>query len=312
MITHLVTHSGSFHADETFATALLAELFPEARLVRTRDAALIERLAPAAITYDVGGAFDPETRRFDHHQAGSPRREPEAGALEGTPYSGFGLIWRAYGRDWLRSRGVEAVLVEAVHALLDRKIVLPIDLLDNGVIAPMSLGIAAELSLPATIEAMNPGFDAASPDAASLAEDVAFADAVAFAGTALRAQAAAAAAAVRAEAVIDAVLEAQPGAAILELPAGLPIESLSLHPKAGAALFVVRPRRSDWVIAGIAREPGSFTLRRDLPDEWAGLEGAALEATSGVEGAIFCHKGRFMAVAADRKSALALAARALG
>ena len=33
----IATHSGSFHADDVFGVAVLAALFPQHRIVRTRD-----------------------------------------------------------------------------------------------------------------------------------------------------------------------------------------------------------------------------------------------------------------------------------
>ena len=40
-ITHLVTHSGGFHADELLSSVILTRLHPEAEILRTRDAAWI-------------------------------------------------------------------------------------------------------------------------------------------------------------------------------------------------------------------------------------------------------------------------------
>ena len=36
-ITHLITHSGGFHADELLSSVVLTRLFPQAELLRTRD-----------------------------------------------------------------------------------------------------------------------------------------------------------------------------------------------------------------------------------------------------------------------------------
>ena len=36
-ITHLVTHSGGFHADELLSSVVLTRLFPKAKLLRSRD-----------------------------------------------------------------------------------------------------------------------------------------------------------------------------------------------------------------------------------------------------------------------------------
>ena len=63
-ITHLVTHSGGFHADELLSSVILTRLFPDAQLVRSRDTAWI---TPGAerIIYDVGGQFDAAAQIFD-------------------------------------------------------------------------------------------------------------------------------------------------------------------------------------------------------------------------------------------------------
>jgi uncharacterized UPF0160 family protein len=72
-------------------------------------------------------------------------------------------------------------------------------------------------------------------------------------------------------------------------------------------LFVVHPRKTDWCVSGIRVTEGDFTLRADLPASWAGLTDAALEAVTGVTGAIFCHNARFIAAAATRDAAMNLA-----
>ena len=91
-IAFLVTHSGGFHADELLSSAVLTRLFPEARLIRSRDEAWTKP-APDRLVYDVGRAYDPAAGIFDHHQREAPLRE------DGRPFSSFGLIWRSFGRD---------------------------------------------------------------------------------------------------------------------------------------------------------------------------------------------------------------------
>lgn len=52
--TELVTHSGAFHADEVMAGAVLKDLFPDARIIRSRDHEMI-RPEIGRIVFDVGG-----------------------------------------------------------------------------------------------------------------------------------------------------------------------------------------------------------------------------------------------------------------
>ena len=295
-IEFLVTHSGGFHADELLSSVVLTQLFPAAKLIRTRDA---EWIAPAAgrIIYDVGGRYEPENAIFDHHQRGAPVRE------DGRPYSSFGLIWKHYGADYLAAAGVPEAHVARVHAAFDKKFVLPVDLVDNGALDPSVAGELAGLTLPALLETLKPPFDAKGADAT----DQAFHSALAIARRFVEAGIAVQDAKLRAETmVLDAIVAAGDNK-VLELPMGMPFRPAIVKAKAEHLLFVVHPRDNDWCVTGIRRGDEGFELRADLPLEWAGLSGADLERASGVAGASFCHKGRFIAAAATREAALELA-----
>ena len=293
---YLVTHSGGFHADELLSSVVLTRLFPEAELVRSRAP---EWLAPGGdrIIYDVGGAYDPDARIFDHHQRGAPLRD------DGQPYSSFGLIWKHFGRDYLAAVGVPAAHVETIHASFDTNFVLLIDLLDNGALSPSVAGPLAGLTLPTLLETLKPVFDDKGPGV----DDRAFATALGVARGFVEAGIAQRAAKLRAEAlVMRAIAETGPGR-VLELPNGMPFRPAVLKSGADQLLFVVHPRDGDWCVTGIRRNDDGFELRADLPAAWAGLTNGELEAASGVEGATFCHNGRFIAAARTREAALALA-----
>ena len=293
-VTHLVTHSGGFHADEVLSSVILTRLHPQARILRTRDADWITP-AEGRIIYDVGRDFDAARMIFDHHQKSPPLRD------DGQPYSSFGLIWRQFGRDYLAALQVPASDVDAIHAGIDADLVLPIDLVDNGALSPT--GPLADLSLPMLLESLKPVFDDRSPDA----DDRAFAGAVTIARAFVEAAVARKAAKHRAEAVVMAAIAAAGDGRVLELPMGMPFRSAITAAGADHLLFVIHPRETDWALTGIRRDADGFALRADLPEAWAGLTDAAFEAASGVPGARFCHNARFIAVAADREAALRLA-----
>ena len=60
------THSGSFHADDVLALALIRAFEdPDAQVIRSRDQDALDR---CDVVFDVGGVFDPAGGRFDHHQ----------------------------------------------------------------------------------------------------------------------------------------------------------------------------------------------------------------------------------------------------
>lgn len=294
---YLVTHSGGFHADELFSSVVLTRLFPEAELIRSRDPAWIAA-GPDRVVYDVGGAYDAEAGIFDHHQRGAPLRS------DGQPYSSFGLIWLHFGRDYLRALGVPEAHVEGIHAATDAKFVLPIDLLDNGAISPGVAGpVLSAMLLPGLLESLKPVFDETDP----AADDRAFHNALSVARAFFEARIARSAAKLRAEAMVaQAIADAGQGR-ILELPMGMPFRPAVIRAGADHLWFVVNPRGKDWVIGGIRKNDDGFEQRADLPADWAGLTGEALEQASGVNGALFCHNGRFIAAAATREAALTMA-----
>lgn len=293
---YLVTHSGGFHADELLSSVILTRLFPEARIVRSRAP---EWVTPSAdrIIYDVGGAYDAERGIFDHHQRGAPLRQ------DGQPYSSFGLIWKHFGRDYLLASGLPEDHVEAVHASFDESYVLPTDLVDNGALNPSTAGPLAALTLPVLLETLKPVFDDTDPEAT----DRAFHQALALVRSLVEAKISGSAAKLRAEAMVTKAIAAAGESRILELPFGMPFRSAIVKAGADHLLFVVHPRETDWCITTIRVADEGFEVRADLPAAWAGLNNAALEAVCGVQGATFCHNGRFVAAAKTREAALAMA-----
>ena len=70
-------------------------------------------------------------------------------------------------------------------------------------------------------------------------------------------------------------------------------------------LFVVSPDgRGAWNLRTVPKERSGFEAEKDLPACWAGLRGIDLEAACGIEGAVFCHKARFLAVFSSLQGAL--------
>lgn len=299
-IKWLVTHSGGFHADEVMASVILTKVFPTAEIRRTRAA---DWITPASdrVIYDVGGAYNAAAGIFDHHQRGAPLRE------DGQPFSSFGLIWHHFGRDYLSFSGIPAEELEHVHAAFDQSFVLPVDLIDNGAISPSSAGELAGLTLPALLETLKPAFDEPDPEA----ETRAFLTALSIARSFIEAAITGHAAKIRADSLVREAIGRAGQGRVLELPAGMPFRKTIEKMGADHLLFVVHPRKTDWCVSGIRVNEGDFTLRADLPASWAGLTDAALEAVTGVKGAIFCHNARFIAAAATRDAAMSFAGLAV-
>lgn len=72
MTINVVTHNGTFHADEVLSIALLSLVKGAVSVVRTRDEQIINKAKQDANSYvlDVGGEYDPTCLAFDHHQRG--------------------------------------------------------------------------------------------------------------------------------------------------------------------------------------------------------------------------------------------------
>ena len=305
-ITHLVTHSGGFHADELLSSVILTRLFPEATVVRTRDAAWITP-GEGKIIYDVGRNYDGAQMIFDHHQRPVPLRPLDADAEEGAeayPYSSFGLIWKHFGRDYLRALEVPEVFLDEVWESFDRGFVLPIDLMDNGTMNVSQAGpMLASLTLPALIDLLKPVFDDTTDDADDQAFQAALPVAKAFVEGSIKKKCAKR----RADALVRDAIAAAGDGSVLELPQGMPFRSAVEATGADHLLYVIHPRGADWALNCIRKGGDTFENRADLPEAWAGLTDAALEEASGVAGAKFCHNGRFIAVANSREAIVALA-----
>ena len=152
----IATHNGKFHADDVFSIAALKNIFPAFKLVRTRD---LELIGEADIVIDVGGEYDPDTGRFDHHQRGG------AGEREnGIPYSSFGLIWQKYGLEICQGN-------QEIADAVDAGLVSTIDAVDCGHVE----GVAQGISLSQTISMFNPTWEEDSDLDACFDEAVAFA-----------------------------------------------------------------------------------------------------------------------------------------
>ncbi len=99
------THSGTFHADDVFSTALLEILNPDFK---------VERGSKVPENYD-GIVYDIGNGEFDHHRDDKKRDN-------GVPYASFGLLWKKFGSEILDPEDVET---------FDRKFVQEIDQADN-------------------------------------------------------------------------------------------------------------------------------------------------------------------------------------
>ena len=282
----IATHNGNFHADDVFSVAALKCVIPSFTLIRTRD---LEVIAEADIVLDVGGEYDPEAGRFDHHQRGG------AGEREnGIPYSSFGLIWKKYG---LEICGDNQDIANSV----DSGLVSNIDAVDCGHVEGVSKGI----SLSQTISMFNPTWQEESHF------DVCFDEAVEFAQRILKRFIASATGGISAKVIVAKAIEKAEDPRLIVLEQYTPWKR-TVHALSEEALFMVYPSDSgQWRIQTVPVEPGSFENKKSLPQAWAGLANKELQDVTGIDDAMFCHNGLFIAGATSFESTMKMASLAL-
>ena len=291
-IKKLITHSGSFHADDVFASAVLSLVFEkegqEFEIIRTRDEEVIKT---GDVVFDVGGVYDESINRFDHHQKGG------AGKREnGIEYSSFGLVWKKFGP--ILSSQEEMMIIDA-------RLAAPVDAADNGMdiiekkydIFPYAIQEFFRVMRPALIE----------PD---LGMDEMFKEGVSIARKILEREMIYAKDAVLAKKAILDIYENTEDKRVLVFDKNY--HSAEVLEKMKETLFVVYPREDgNFGVKAIRKDMDSFENRKNLPESWAGLKGEDLERVSGVPGAIFCHRALFMASAKTKEGAIMLANLAL-
>ncbi|KAJ2787893.1 hypothetical protein GGI15_000312 [Coemansia interrupta] len=318
------THNGTFHCDEALACYMLRRLdeFKDSKVVRSRDPAVLDT---CDIVVDVGGVYDHEARRYDHHQRGF---DEQFSADFKTKLSSAGLIYKHYGKDVIRAvlkdEQVEDGEVDILHNKMYESFIEGIDGVDNGVSRyPEDIKPAYEVStnLSARVGRLNPWWNEPEGDM-----DVRFAKAMATTGDEFQ------------ERVRYFALSWLPGRKIVEQgfesrydvdPSGQIVlfekfcpwkdhidsieeELLQKNPETPKILYVLYPDPSNnWRVQAVPQSPGSFKSRHPLPEAWRGLRDDELSERSGIEGCIFIHQSGFIGGNKTRDGALELARKAM-
>lgn len=275
-----VTHSGTFHADEVFASAFLELYLGDISVYRTNNVDF-SKVTDTMLVYDVGRG------KFDHHQNDALKRD------NGIPYCSLGLLWKEFGRDFLQKRGYQAV--DRMFEMLDKDFIEGIDADDNGVFPKIEAPFKVKTT-PGIIKIFNPSFQTNQTEteqflkACSLAKMIFEEEIYYINGKALAE-----------EQVLDLLDDMDENAKYLVLPTFLPYEETILsEEKANSILFVAYPsNRGGYAIKTVPKSVDDKSARMDFPKEWAGLEGEELQKVSGIDGLTFCHATRFLVSCRD-------------
>ena len=270
-----ITHSGTMHADEVFATAFLNLYLEDIKVYRTSNVDL-NRVKDNTIIYDIGRG------EFDHHQMDAKKRD------NGITYCAFGLLWQRFGKDYLRKIGIE--LVDKVFDAVDKDLVEGIDADDNGVFPKIEASYKPK-TLPNIIKLFNPSYNS------NETEQVQFEKACSVAQKILEEEILYINGKVIAEEKINKLIDnLNENDKYIVLDTFLPYEETILNnSKANNILYVAYPSsRGGYAIKVVPKSIDDKTARKLFPEEWAGLENEELERVSGIKDILFCHIGRFI------------------
>ena len=273
-----VTHAGNFHADDVFGTVLMERLFGDITLIRLND----YHDDGTKIAYDIG------LGKFDHHGADFDKKRDN-----GIHYCGFGLLWQAYGLEYLKKEKIENP--EKVFEVIDELLVIGIDAFDNGeytVDAPFNV-----YTLSSLIEQFRPKIGRNEN------ENECFLKAVSFADTIFEQILKDAVGKVYAMREIEKK-EKDIKDKILVLDEYIPYEYALF--KLGLDVdFVVYPsNRGCYAAHTVPTKYKGFTPKIPFKKEWAGLRDEELQKISGIKTAQFCHKKLFLATAQTKEDAI--------
>lgn len=279
MKSRIVTHSGSFHADEIFATALIKRFINEdIELIRTRDEEVLSKYTNDGNTWviDVGRSYNEKVLNFDHHQASFSKTWPNAT----IPFSSCGLVWM-----YLKKNGfLEKHYSNEVINIVEERLIVKIDMHDNRV-ASLPQGIMFKLCNREN----NTNEDFLR---ALLMAEMHLEDTFLFAERIERNR----------KKIREIEFAESQQIAIFHEEVHNIITPVS---RETSAKIIVMPKANEesWSVRSIAK-PHEGVL---TPHWWRGLSNEELAEASGIEDLIFVHKAGFLAIVGSKESALEVA-----
>ncbi|XP_075301792.1 MYG1 exonuclease isoform X2 [Opisthocomus hoazin] len=303
------THDGTFHCDE------------DAEVVRTRDP---QRLAQCEVVVDVGGEYDPERHRYDHHQRSFTQsmRSLRPDKPWTTKLSSAGLVYCHFGSQILAGllgQPEDGPVVTALYDKLYENFVEEIDAIDNGIAqAEGEPRYALTTTLSARVGHLNPRWNDPEQDT-----EAGFKRAMELVGGEFmdrldyyhRAWLPARG---LVEEAIRRRFEVDVSGAVLELPRGgcpwkehvFSLERELALPRP-LQLVLFPDRGGQWRVQSVPAGPHTFQSRLPLPEPWRGVRDEALARLAGIPGCVFVHASGFIGGNRTREGALEMARRTL-
>jgi len=315
------THSGHFHADEALACFLLKQLpeFASAEIVRSRDNKILDT---CDIVVDVGARFEPENKRFDHHQREFSETMKTLKVLNfETKLSSAGLIYAYYGKavlSQLTGLAQDNPKLELIFEKVYEGFVEEFDGIDNGVNQYEGEPKYKITSLIGSrVGRLNPKWN--DEDKSEARENSQFRKAMELVGTEFKETVDGYVNSwLPAYDIVKAAIESRKendpeGRLIMFETSGCPWKEhlFNIEEKLGIKgeiLYVIyKNKETDWRIQCVPVSPTSFTNRKSLPESWRGIRDEDLSKTSTVADATFCHVSGFIGGAKTQTGVLQMA-----
>ena len=279
-----ITHNGTMHADEVFATAFLHLYKKNLDLIRVGE--INSEDYQDKLIYDVGRGD------FDHHQENRRLRD------NNIPYCSLGLLWEEYGRAFLQENNYE--YVDEIWRDVDKDFIEGIDAIDNGIFPKVEAEYKIR-NLCDVIKLFNPSFNSNEEEASQFLKAVDVAEKI-FQEELLNVSGK-----VKARKILESKIEEAKKKHYLCLDEYMPYEeSVYANDEEKEIYFVIYPsNRGGYAAKIIYNSAEDHTARVSFPREWAGL-GNELAEVSGVGEATFCHLGLFIVCAKTKEAIINL------
>lgn len=318
------THSGTFQADEAMGVWMLRQTptYRNSKVIRSRDPQVLQGLD---IVLDVGGVYDHEVLRYDHHQRDYDERfRPH----QCTKLSAAGLIYRHYGKDVIRAHypglAQQESLLEWVYTRLYENLLEALDAIDTGVEPADELRYKDSTGLASRVGRLNPRWNEIDETTGQAPDpDQRFEQASALCGndfvdvltkmveSDLPARS-------FVEVALLARKETDPSGEILKFESGgMPwthhlYDLEKEHAVDPVIKFVLYTDQAGmWRVQCVTVEGKQFENRLSLPQEWRGVRDEDLVSVTKIPGSRFCHAAGFIGGNDTYEGALAMAKEAL-
>jgi uncharacterized UPF0160 family protein len=317
----IATHSGTFQADEALGVWILRQTttYYNSKVTRTRDSSIYSQ---ADIVIDVGGVYDHESKKYDHHQRDYDERFDEKIKLNEngeeeriprvTKLSASGLVYRHYGREVIQNiyPTLSEKEMDLVYNKMYNSFMEAIDAIDTGV-EPLPKGCDVELQyrdntgLSSRVGKLNPRWN----DDSDISPDELFEKASSMCGNDFM---------LVLSSIVESYLPARifveqsiknrfnidPSGQIVKFESGgLPWKGhlydlekeLKIVEEKDLIKFVLYTDQAGmWRVQAVTVEGQAFQNRLSLPENWRGVRDADLEKIAGIEGCTFCHAAGFI------------------